>query len=115
MKRITVNDTVEYLLKYIQDTPGCIRNHISLVNTNEVDEFNNILWPAVFDYGSWEYIKVDRARTKKEVDYDESKLKDVRYFENDVWYPRLLKAKVYSQNNCDGDEEFCGVDIEVSW
>jgi hypothetical protein len=110
-KKFTSSECLEGLMKYIDENPDVVRNHIKIFTSQASEEMRDVLWPAIFDDAAW-----DRTATHRPTHDDEGEKllhsdRTVREYENTVWDQagRTLEATVTTEH---GEMTF---NVVVKW
>lgn len=84
-KKFSSAECLQALMDAINDDPSLVRNHIQLVTSDQRDEMDNKLWPAIFDPTNWTRVATHRPSKDEEGNVISGTDLEIREYENDVW------------------------------
>lgn len=99
MSKFSSQQCLEHLITQLAEHPEWIHNQIQLVTSEQIDKFRNELWPACLNPDCWQRTATLRPSRDPESQNNSFMGSDmeIRVYENEMWYPRLLKAEVITE------------------
>jgi hypothetical protein len=91
------NVCLKHLIKQIKEHPEWIGGKLQLITSEQRDNYKNVLWPSCINPESWQRVATLRPPRDENEGSTYGSDKVIRVYENEEWYPRLLKAEVITE------------------
>lgn len=115
MSKITSADCLAHLVKTLSAHPELVQNQMpQLVGDAQIEKWRNVLWPACVDESAWVRTATLRPSRKQIEEAQNNTARsgtnpffnltgygsdaEIRVYENEAWYPKLLKAEVLTEH-----------------